>query len=53
MSENTNTNTDTNTDTDTPIYEALAAKLGIDPLGILDAPVRKPPLWERVVAWLR
>lgn len=55
MSENTtNTNTtNTNTNTNTPIYEALAARLGMDPLGVLDTPVKKLSLWERVVAWLR
>jgi hypothetical protein len=51
MSENTNTNTNTNTDTH--IYAAVAEKLGIDPLGILDVPVKNLSLWERVVAWLR
>lgn len=45
MSENTNT--------DTPIYAAVTEKLGIDPLGVLDSPVKRPSLWERVVAWLR
>lgn len=50
---NTNTNINTNTNTNTPIYTALAVKLGMDPLGILDVPVKKPSLWERVVAWLR
>jgi len=40
-------------DTNTPIYAAVVADLGIDPLGVLDTTVKKPSLWKRVLAWLR